>query len=242
MRKCAAIVVCLILEATAGGQESFEVASIKPHPGIITHSADPSVTGNRVVAIASTLLDLIETAYRVRGDQISGAPGWAGSDHYDLNARAGASTITREQMRLMLQALLAERFHLRIHRETKEVPMYLLVVNKNGARLKESSPAEERKGQITGDGSGMHMQVSQGTMAQLAERLSSNGAGRPVADRTGLLGKYSFTLDWVNTVGPESEAPSLHVALEEQLGLRLESAKGASEVIVVEHVEKASAN
>jgi uncharacterized protein (TIGR03435 family) len=242
MRKSRALGVCLGFVALAYGQESFEVASIKPHPGVITFSSDPSVKGNRMTATASTLRDLITVAYHVRYDQISGGPGWAGTDHYDLEARAAGGEIGREQMRPMLQTLLAERFQLRIHRETKEVPMYALVVSKNGPKLKESSPAEEPKGQITGDGSGIHMEVCQGTMAQLASRLSGNGAGRPVIDRTGLQGNYSFKLDWVNAPGSESELPSLFVALQEQLGLRLEPAKGPSEVIVIDGAEKPSAN
>jgi uncharacterized protein (TIGR03435 family) len=226
----------------AYGQERFEVASIKRHPEPITFSADPMVKGNRMTATASTLVDMITVAYHVRYDQISGAPAWAKSEHYDLEARAGNQSITREQMRPMLEALLAERFQLRVHRETREVPMFALVVGKSGPKLKESSPEEEPKGQITADGSGMHMEVCQGTMAQLAARLSGNGAGRPVMDRTGLQANYSFKLDWVNNAGSESELPSLSVALQDQLGLRLESTKGASEVIVIDSAERPSAN
>ena len=91
--------VCLSLAAMAFGQASFEVASIKPHPGIVTSSSDPRVKGSRVTATASTLLDMITTAYHVRYDQISGAPGWASSDHYDLEARAGEQAITTEQVK-----------------------------------------------------------------------------------------------------------------------------------------------
>jgi uncharacterized protein (TIGR03435 family) len=223
-------------------QDVFEVASIKPHPGIVTFSADPFPKGNRVTATASTLFDLIEVAYHVRRDQIQGAPGWASADRYDLEARAGANAITTEQMRSMLQALLAERFQLRIHRETRESPMYALVIAKNGPKLQESSPDEERKGTIRGDGSGLHMEVAQGTMVQLANRLASNGAGRTVLDRTGLTGLYSYKLDWVNSVGSDSELPSLFMALQDQLGLRLEPTKGMSDFIVVDSVERPSAN
>src|SRR5579872_1787212 len=122
MRKSRVGVVCLSLAGVVFGQSSFEVASIKAHPGIITSSSDPRVKGSRVTATASTLLDMITTAYHVRYDQISGAPGWASSEHYDLEARAGDQPITNEQMRTMLQALLADRFQLRVHRETREIP------------------------------------------------------------------------------------------------------------------------
>jgi uncharacterized protein (TIGR03435 family) len=109
--------------------------------------------------------------------------------------------------------------------------------------LQESPPAEEPKGRISGDGSGSHMEVAQGTMAQLALRLSGNGAGRPVFDKTGLTGKYSYKLNWMNgTPGPDSEWPSLFVALQEQLGLKLEPAKGPSEIISIDHAQKPSVN
>jgi uncharacterized protein (TIGR03435 family) len=242
MRMSGTLAVWLGLAAFGQAQESFEVASVKPHPGIVTFAADPSVKGNRVTATASTLLDLIEVAYHARRDQLLGAPGWADSDHYDLEARAGASAITTDQMRRMLQALLAERFQLRIRHETREVPMYALVVSKKGPKLRESSPDEVPKGRITGSGSGMHMEVAKGTMAQLANRLSGNGAGRPVVDETGLTGVYSYELDWGNAAGPDSELPTLSVALQEQLGLRLEPIKGTSDFIIVEHVERPSAN
>lgn len=242
MRVTTTLFVCLSAAVAARGQESFEVASVKPHPGIITHASDPSVKGNRVTATATTLLDWIEVAYHARRDQIVGVPGWVDSDHFDLDAKADAATITTEQMRRMLQALLAERFHLRVHHETKAVPMYALVVGKNGAKLQESSPDEPPKGSITGDGTGMHMEVARGTMAQLANRLSSNGAGRPVIDQTGLTGIYTYKLDWVNTPGGDSELPSLSVALQEQIGLRLEPTTGPSDMIVIDHAERPSAN
>jgi uncharacterized protein (TIGR03435 family) len=237
------LVACLLIAGSAHGQ-TFEVASIKPHPGVITYSADPSVKGNRVTATASTLLDMITTAYHVRYDQVSGGPSWVNSDHFDLDARAdGAASIEPEQMRAMLQALLADRFHLKIHHETKDVPMYSLVINKNGPKLRESVSADQPKGRITANGSGMHMEAAQGTMAQLALRLSGNGAGRPVTDKTGLIGKYTYTLDWMNgTPTPDSEWPSLFVALQAQLGLKLESTSGPGEIIVIDQAGKPDAN
>jgi uncharacterized protein (TIGR03435 family) len=242
MRVTATVAACLGVVAFVQAQESFEVASIRPHPGIITFAADPRVKGNRVTATASTLLDLIESAYRARRDQIVGLPGWADSEHYDLEATAAASAITVDQMRRMLQILLSERFQLRIHHETRAVPMYALVVDKKGPKLRESSPDDPPKGRITGDGSGMHMEVAKGTMAQLANRLSSNGAGQPVMDSTGLTGIYSYKLDWANAPVADSELPALSIALQEQLGLRLAPTKGESDIIVVEHAVRPSAN
>jgi uncharacterized protein (TIGR03435 family) len=224
------------------GQERFETASVKAHPGMITTSIDPMVKGNRMTATASTVVDLIVSAYHLRYDQLSGAPGWASAEHYDVVATADWA-ISKDQMRTMLQALLAERFHLQVHRETKEVPMYALVVDKHRPKLQESSADETPKGAITGDGKSMHMEAAKWTMAQLATRLSTNGAGRPVLDKTGLTGIYTFTLNWTPGIPvEESELPPLWEALQSQLGLKLEPTKGPGEFIVVDHVEKPSAN
>ena len=236
------LVVCFGMAAMGYGQESFEAASIKPHPGMITYSADPAVKGNRMTATASTLIDLIESAYHLRDDQISGAPAWARADHFDLEATA-ARAITRDEMRTMLQSLLAERFRLEIHRETREVPMYALVVAKGGVKFQATPPDAEPIGQIRGDGSGMHMEVAHESMATFALRISSNGAGRPVLDQTGLTGKYSFKLNWTNdTAAVTSDLPPLAMAVQEQLGLRLEPTKGPSEFLINDHVERPSAN
>jgi uncharacterized protein (TIGR03435 family) len=233
-----------VMRAQTTASASFEVASIKPHPAPVTFSADPSVKGTRVSATASTLLDLIISAYHVRRDQISGAPGWASSEHYDLAAKAeGDREVTMDQIRPMLQALLADRFQLKVHRETKEVAMYALVVSKGGPKFKESLPTEDVSSRINADAAGMHMTVSKGTMAQLALRLSSNGAERPVVDQTGLTGSYTFKLEWVRgTSATDSDLPSLFTALQEQLGLKLEPTRGPSEVIVIDQAEKPSAN
>jgi uncharacterized protein (TIGR03435 family) len=243
MRKGRVGFVCLSVAAMAFGQATFEVASIKPHPGMVTFSSDPRVKGSRVTATASTLLDMITTAYHVRYDQISGAPGWASSEHYDLEARVGEQAITTEQMRPMLQALLADRFQLRIHRENRPIPMFALVVGKHGPKFQESSPTDDPKSSIAGDGTGMHLEFARQTMATLASSLSSNGAGRPVIDKTGLTGQYTFKLAWAHEIpGPESELPSLPDALQEQVGLKLELTKGQGEFIIIDHAQKPSAN
>jgi uncharacterized protein (TIGR03435 family) len=241
MRTICTLVVCLFAAGIARGQESFEAASIKPHPGVIIISSDPAVTGNRVTATASQLADIIYTAFNVRRDQVVGLPGWAASEHYDLEAAAGHA-ITVEQMRAMLRTLLAERFHLQVHRETREIPIYSLVLTKNGPKLKESAADETAHFSVRGNGASMLMVVAKGTMAQLASRLSGNGAGRPVIDKTGLTGIYSFRMEWVNDTAAVADLPSLPVALQEQLGLKLEPAKGPAEFIVVDHVERPSAN
>src|SRR5262245_15292251 len=119
----------------------FEVASIRLHKGAVTFSADPAVRGSRVIGTASTLADMITVAYGVRYDQISNGPSWITSDRFDIEAKApGDVPPTAEQARLMMQNLLAERFQLRMHRETRDFPVYALVVGKNGPKLKTSDP------------------------------------------------------------------------------------------------------
>jgi uncharacterized protein (TIGR03435 family) len=233
------------IEAAAQSTASFDVASIKLHPEPITMSADPSVRGSSVIATASTLLDMIRSAYGVRYDQISGGPNWIRSDHYDLAAKVeGDGTITQDQMRQMLQSLLADRFQLKIHREMKEAPVYELVLGKNGPKLKEAATDAKPGSMTRGTASGMHMEVTKGTMDQLARQLS-NTAGRPVVDKTGLTGSYAYTLDWVpanRAPDADSETASIFTAVQEQLGLKLESAKAQVETIVIDRAEKPSGN
>jgi uncharacterized protein (TIGR03435 family) len=224
---------------------SFEVASIKVHPEPVTASADPSVRGSRMMGTASTLLDLITTAYGVKYDQISGAPGWASAVHYDVNAKAeGEEPITKDQAKQMLQNLLADRFRLKIHRENREVPVYALVVGKGGPKMKVSTADAPGNNFTRSSAAGMHMEMTHGTMEALARQLSSS-AGRPVHDRTGLTGYYAYQLDWLppgRTPDPNSDTPSIFTALQEQLGLKLEPSKGAVEMLIIDSAERPSEN
>jgi uncharacterized protein (TIGR03435 family) len=231
-------------QASPEAGASFEVASIKYHPGPIRYSADPSVHGRRVIGTASTLLDLITSSYDVRYDQISGGPKWANSDAYDIEAKAeGEGTLTREEARRMMQSLLADRFHVKIHREAREVPVYALVLSKNGHKMKESS-ADAPGNSVRVNKSGVHMEASRGNMEYLASQLSHT-AGRPVVDKTGLTGYYAFTFDWIPADrAPESDSdtPSMFTAIQEQLGLKLEPTKAPREILVIDHAEKPSEN
>ena len=150
----------IFLLASVAYAQSFEVASIKPHPGEVTISADPAVRGSRVIGTASTLLDMITNAYGVRYDQVSGAPNWAGSDHYDVDAKApGDTPPTAGQARLMMQALLAERFQLKLHRETRQVPVYALVVDKDGPKLKAGAVGVATGGSMRATTIGLRMET-----------------------------------------------------------------------------------
>jgi uncharacterized protein (TIGR03435 family) len=240
---CLAITVVAGVEAQA---PTFEVAAIRSHPGEVTFSSDPSIRGSRVTGTACTLLDMITTAYDVRYDQISGGPAWVGTERYDLEAKAGGDgQPTQDQMRMMLQNLLAERFQLKLHRDTKEVPIYALVVGRNGPKLTPSAPNATGGSTVRGSDKGLQMVAKRGTMLSLANQLSVS-SGRPVIDKTNLTETFEFTLEWFpanRTPPPDADvAPDLFNAIQNQLGLRLESTKGPIEVLVIDSVEKASAN
>jgi bla regulator protein blaR1 len=244
---------------SAQTQAKFEVASIKP-----SNSADRRLLfnvqpGGRLTVANFTLKKLIQQAYDIKDFQISGGPGgfpnWIGSDQFDITAKAEDST-DYKQLRLMLQSLLADRFQLVMRRDTKEMPTYALVLDKNGPKFKESAAESQsgmmriRRGVVVNQGVGI---------SQLAEELS-NFLGRAVVDKTGLAGKYDVKLEWqpdenqiamfqnmgvpegFGAPAPDANGPSLFAALQEQLGLKLESQKGPVEIFVIEHVERPSEN
>jgi uncharacterized protein (TIGR03435 family) len=189
---------------------------------------------------------MITVAYGVRYDQIStSGPGWINTDRFDIEAKTpGDVPPSTAQVRLMMQSLLADRFQLRLHREMRDLPVYALVVGKNGAKLKPSDSDAREGGSVGGRADGLHMETKKGSMEALARQLSSS-AGRPVIDKTGLTGTYEYTLDWfpATTVpAPESDVPSLFNAVQEQLGLRLEATTAPQEVLVIDSVQKPSEN
>jgi uncharacterized protein (TIGR03435 family) len=224
---------------------AFDVVSIKLRKGPITFSADPAIRGRTVTATASTLRDLLTYAYGVRYEQLAGGPGWIADDHYDLLAKSeGEGVLATADARQMMQALLADRFQLQVHRETQEVPMYALVVARNGPKLKPSRPDATGGYTVRGTGQGLHMEATRTTMEQLSRQLAGT-SGRYVMDRTGLTGLYAFTLDWWpadRTPPADSDIPSMFDALQEQLGLKLEPARGPIEKLVIDRAQKPSEN
>jgi uncharacterized protein (TIGR03435 family) len=217
---------------------SFEAASIKPtqmtgqgesidrHPGML-------------LMRNVTLQDCIREAYGVTDSQISGEK-WLGPDRYDIVAKI-PSGVTQSQNPAMLQTLLAERFKLALHHGTKELPVYLLVVAKNGPKIQPVEPGNggvaSKPGQMTGRAI---------TMQRLATFLSSARAQleHTVVDQTGLSGNYTFKLEWTPEDKQSADAPgtSLLAALQEQLGLKLEAGKAPLELLVIDHAEKPSEN
>jgi len=243
--------------------ETFEVASIKISvlDGSGTSFAPQPGGGLRVGS--ASLRSLIKFAYDLRDFQLSGTAGWMNTERYDVLAKGGGvgpgpqdyksmndaqRTAMFALIRKRLQALLQERFQLTVHRETKELPMYSLVVGKNGVKMQSTDPS------ITSGTSMISEKIFKAQRASvdfIAQGLAGV-LGRPVKDETGLKGFYDFKMEWTPepSAGPNAEegrapeplGPSLFTALQEQLGLKLEGRKGPMEVIVVDRGEKPSEN
>jgi bla regulator protein BlaR1 len=215
---------------------AFEVAAIKPSkPGSTGSSILWDMSGRLTVENAS-LKRLIWSAYDVRDFQIVGGPPWLDSGTFDIVAKPEGPT-NQDQKRAMQQKLLADRFHLKLHRENREMPVYELLVAKPGFKLREA--ANPRHG-IAGRANAIESNGS--NIAALAETLARK-LRRTVLDKTGLTGFYDYKLEFSLDPATDGTAlPSIFTALQEQLGLRLESAKGPVEILVVDHAEKPSEN
>jgi uncharacterized protein (TIGR03435 family) len=235
----------------------FNVATIK-----LSNPATPGrqfmAKGHQFITINTTLNDLIAFAYGLNVRQIVGGPAWMASEKYDLDGKSeGGSQPTDAQWKMMIQKLVADRFKLTYHHESRELPAYVLTVGKNGPKLKTS---EADPGALPGIGfRGFgNMPVSNASMADFAAMMQGSVLDRPMIDRSGLKGRYDFVLKWTpddsQFIGmrPPSASvpgndrpdapPSLFTAIQEQLGLKLESAKVAVDVLVIDHVEMPSPN
>lgn len=250
----------------------FDVAAIKPDNSGANFLGIRVVPGGGLRAVNATLRSLISEAYQVRDFEVSGGPAWLGSARYDIEAKGqvepGSQQQTGLQVMVMLQALLADRFQLRIHRETKEMPIYGLLVDKNGPKLEASRgvcfdpaagvpPPPTLPGQAPSrpcggfNNSSNQMSGASVGMSRFAANLS-RFTGRTVVDRTGLRGTYDIALRWTPyegqawlPTGPppaDDSQPSIFAAVQEQLGLRLESQRGPVEVLVIDRAEKPSEN
>jgi uncharacterized protein (TIGR03435 family) len=225
---------------------SFAVATIKPH--------DPNerdrgiwVQGDHFDVSAASVEKLMKWAYSIQAEQIIGGPDWLRQDKYDINGRpdqAGEPNLA--QQREMIQKLLADRFGLRLHRETRELPVYAIRVAKGGPKLApaahpEGKPLEQSDSHR--DANRLHNYESAPISYLITvEQLWSD---RPLVDQTGLAGKYDFTLrydaDEAHNSDPNAP-PGFFTAVQEQLGLKLEPTKAPVEVFVIDHVERPSAD
>jgi uncharacterized protein (TIGR03435 family) len=223
----------LIVAFAASGQPAFEVASIKPAPlqeqGRI--SSRHSVDSARLNYTNVSLADLAAEAFRVQHTQVSG-PDWLNAARFDLMAKipAGAG---RDGIPEMLRALLAERFAMKFHEETKELPMYELLAAKGGPRMVKADSTTGISNHTGNAGSHVTAKI---TLANLADFLSAQ-TDKPVVDHTGLEGAYAIDLAWGPDT-PDAALPSIFTALQEQLGLRLVAEKGPVRLLVIDHIDK----
>jgi uncharacterized protein (TIGR03435 family) len=258
----ARLFACLLASVLAApGQPSaapkhFDVAAIKPNTDNDNRFMLRRPVGGAFRATGVTLRMLILNAYDVHAFQVSNDPGWVRTERWDIEAKAEdmQGIAPMDVYREMLRGLLEDRFQLKLHRETKELAVYELVVTKNGSKLVPHKG--EGRGIRTGPGSLSFQSIG---IAGLAAQLSMI-LGRAVIDKTGLAGEYDFTLQYApepGQGGPEAlglppqnytappvdpNRPSIFTAVQEQLGLRLESQKGQVEILVVDQVERPSEN
>jgi uncharacterized protein (TIGR03435 family) len=278
----------LSAQAESPDLPKYDVATIKP-----TTASD----GRRMfmftpdgVSLAGVPVQMmLKEAFGLEDDHIIGAPGWIKTNRYDLQAKVAPddapklSALTVDQRRAMLLPLLVERFNLKYHHETRELPGYTLVVAKGGPKMKASEvppppppdakspdpganpnpggpgaarPQQRRMLRLMGRG---HLE-SEATNTETLARVLSDQLGRTVVDKTGLTGNYDFTLQWTPDDAPpptpggadggaphndnaaDSVGPSIFTAVQEQLGLKLESSKGTADVIVIDHIDLPSEN
>jgi uncharacterized protein (TIGR03435 family) len=238
------ILSVLLFIALQNAPLAFDVASVKPTPPGNQPSILLYMPGGGLRRTAASLKELIRTAHGVQDFQMTGGPPWADSDRYDVEAKS-EKNVGRDQTHVMLQTLLADRFKLKLRRETRETTGYVLVVATGGPKMKL---AADPSGGVRGGANGRI--IGKRTMPQFAEMLSGI-LRRPVRNETGLSGIYEFTLEWLpdatfnqpDAPAPANpNAPSLFTAIQEQMGLRLESRRIPMEVLVIESAERPSEN
>jgi uncharacterized protein (TIGR03435 family) len=264
--RCELAVCLVVLGVSAWGQSGAPAAAAVKVPTyeIVSIKQNKSGSGdgswNRlpdgVRATNVPLQFLLYSAYDIIIDsQVAGLPDWADSDLYDIDAKVDAETAEAwgklsekdrwEQQKLMLQSLLADRCRLKAHREMREEPVYDLVIAKGGLKMKEAA-ADERNGE-TSWGGRIGKLNAQATSVEGIVNMLSGRVGRMIVDKTGLgEKKFDFELKWTpdDRRNPDNAdaGPSIFTALEEQLGLKLVPAKGPVETLVIDHMERPSAN
>jgi uncharacterized protein (TIGR03435 family) len=225
----------------------FEVVSIRPHQSAGDEPSNRRVLpGGRFIATATTVRTLIRIAFGTDDNRMSGAPGWIDNETFDIDATTvdHAEVTTPEQFQQLILSLLEDRFQFKFHREQREGPVYWLELNKPGRLgpvLNVSAPESQPNMSTNSNGSRAAMKASKMSMADIAAALRRQ-VGRPVEDHTDLKGNFDFQIEWTPEETPDSVDPSLFTVLKEQLGLKLQSAKGTIESLVIDQISRPSAN
>jgi uncharacterized protein (TIGR03435 family) len=237
--------------------DTFEVATVKPaEPGVNSGRYIVMRSNNRFVEINYSLKLLIAAAYDLNPKTISGGPDWVESAFFDITAvTPGDVRPSHDEQMAMLRALLADRFQLAFHREPKDFSVYALELAKGGPKLKPTAAAP---GDPTVVGPGVLypqrivLPARNATMTDFTSLLQRAILDRPVVDKTGLIGKFDFDLEWApdetqfggGVPAPSTDTPAapLFTAIQQQLGLRLEATRGTVSALVVDKAERPSAN
>lgn len=269
--KCAAAALLLAAGAgfcqDAGKLPEFEAVSIKRSKSSDFRSAFRPSPGGRLSATNVPLKALIAWAYQLRDSQISGEPGWVDSERFDVAAKSDGNPhydFLKPELETMFQSVLRDRCKLQVHRTTKELLVYKLVVAKNGPKIQAVDegncpeiPPPDKPCRYLRPDKFAHLRAEKAPMSALAWMLTRM-IGKMVIDNTDLKGSFTYTLDWKKYVlppqtppgvvappgafNPTSFGPAVASALEEQLGLQLKSDKGPVELLVIDHVERPSEN
>jgi uncharacterized protein (TIGR03435 family) len=244
-------------QANGAARPQFEVASLKPGQplqGDKIYTNLGSVSHGTLTLTNTSLADCLRYAFGLTSNEQLSGPDWIKQKvvRFDIVAKASADT-PLDQIRLMLQTLLTERFRLALHREQKELSYVALVIGKKGPKLQEAIPDSDASGNKFLIGRIVSNHISMNTLATVISRFT----GQTVLDMTGLTGSYDLKLEWTPESTPASTAPgrgadagasvdgdsgpSLFAAVEQQLGLKLEVRKGPVEIIVIDHAERVPA-
>lgn len=242
----APLALCQTADKSGSKPLTWDVISVKPNHSM-DYSSSMQWMPDGVVFRNMTLHGLFLNAFEVRSEsQITGYPAWVNSEHFDIQAKMDADSAAAylalkgeasgRQWQVFMQQILDERFAIKFHMEKRELPVYNLVVAKQGLKAKESVPDEEGSSSMgPGKYSAHRMQVG-----NLAVSLSGL-VGRVIIDKTGLTALYDVDLTWSRD-GEADSGPSIFTALQEQLGLKLEPAKALLDVVVIDHIERPSEN
>ena len=225
---------------------SFEVATIKPHDPSANDDVGFNNSGERFSVHNEPLVAILMVAYSIHRTQIEGLPDWK-NDRWDIEGIADTpGEPNGRQQQEMLQKLLVERFGLRFHREQRELPVYMMQIAKGGPKLKPAAkPNEQTDQDFHGEHNVAILKYSSTDMSEfvLGESFVLD---RPLVDQTGLTGKYDFTLRYnfreTSAEGDSAAVPGLFTAVQEQLGLKFVPTKAPLDVLVIDHIERPSAN
>jgi uncharacterized protein (TIGR03435 family) len=218
-----------------GAHVEFEVASVKlVEPPAPAHAVGLNITPGRLLIEAATLRQILGLAYAIQRVRVIGGPSWTDAEQYSIAAKTESADVTPQQVRTMLQALMADRFKVSVRRASREISMYRLVRIKDAPAL-----------QLAKDGEKAEVIVDKGRLAFANSPVSglvnylANILNSPVQDETGLSGLYDFSLETVTAAG-EMVAP--FTAVQEQLGLKLQPTKARMEVLIIDHAERPTPN